>query len=128
MRFVIDANLLRAVIAALERAGHQVEFARDVGLEGARRTSKLRHVRVRVVPRCSRGTWISRMCGGIHRTSTLGLWLCGCRIPRLHSKSCLCSSPSLDGWRSSRWTACASVRHCSKRESSLDIKYQDRKG
>jgi len=35
MRFVIDANLPRAVIAALERAGHQVEFARDVGLEAA---------------------------------------------------------------------------------------------
>ena len=35
MRFVIDANLLRAVIAALERAGHQVEFARDVGLGAA---------------------------------------------------------------------------------------------
>ena len=32
MRFLIDANLPRAVIAALERAGHQVEFARDVGL------------------------------------------------------------------------------------------------
>jgi predicted nuclease of predicted toxin-antitoxin system len=35
MRFLIDANLPRAVIAALERAGHQVEFARDVGLEAA---------------------------------------------------------------------------------------------
>jgi predicted nuclease of predicted toxin-antitoxin system len=35
MRFVIDANLPRAVIAALERAGHQVEFARDVGLGAA---------------------------------------------------------------------------------------------
>ncbi len=35
MRFLIDANLPRAVIAALERAGHQVEFARDVGLGSA---------------------------------------------------------------------------------------------
>lgn len=35
MRFLIDANLPRAVIAALERAGHQVEFARDVGLGAA---------------------------------------------------------------------------------------------
>jgi predicted nuclease of predicted toxin-antitoxin system len=35
MRFLIDANLPRAVIAALESAGHQVEFARDVGLGAA---------------------------------------------------------------------------------------------
>ena len=35
MRFLIDANLPRAVIAALEKAGHQVEFARDVGLGAA---------------------------------------------------------------------------------------------
>src|SRR5271167_75123 len=35
MRFLIDANLPRAVIAAPERVWHQVEFARDVGLEAA---------------------------------------------------------------------------------------------
>src|SRR5271165_4724533 len=35
MRLLIDANLPRAVIAAPERIGHQVEFARDVGLEAA---------------------------------------------------------------------------------------------
>jgi predicted nuclease of predicted toxin-antitoxin system len=35
MRFLIDANLPRAAIVALEKFGHQVEFARDVGLEAA---------------------------------------------------------------------------------------------
>ncbi|MGA2779301.1 MAG: DUF5615 family PIN-like protein [Steroidobacteraceae bacterium] len=35
MRFLVDANLPRAIIAALETAGHQVEFARDVGLGAA---------------------------------------------------------------------------------------------
>jgi predicted nuclease of predicted toxin-antitoxin system len=35
VRFLIDANLPRPVIAALERAELQVEFARDVGLEAA---------------------------------------------------------------------------------------------
>jgi len=35
MRFLVDANLPRAIIAALEPAGHQVEFARDVGLGAA---------------------------------------------------------------------------------------------
>jgi predicted nuclease of predicted toxin-antitoxin system len=33
MRFLIDTNLPRAVIAAPERVGHQVEFARNIGLE-----------------------------------------------------------------------------------------------
>src|SRR5271166_634542 len=133
MRFLIDANLPRAAIAALERAGHQAEFARDVGL-GAAPDEQIAARAREVVPRCSRGTWISLMCGGTHRTSTLALSLCGCRIPRLHLKSSMCwsascwnldsLSPSLDGSRSSRWIACASVRRCSKRESSLDKNYQ----
>jgi predicted nuclease of predicted toxin-antitoxin system len=32
MRFLIDANLPRSAVAVLERFGHQVEFARDIGL------------------------------------------------------------------------------------------------
>jgi predicted nuclease of predicted toxin-antitoxin system len=35
MRFLIDANLPRAVIAVVETLGHQVEFARDIGLASA---------------------------------------------------------------------------------------------
>jgi len=35
MRFVIDANLPRAVIAVLQKRGHQIEFARDIGLAAA---------------------------------------------------------------------------------------------
>jgi predicted nuclease of predicted toxin-antitoxin system len=35
MRFLIDANLPRASIAVLQRCGHQVEFARDIGLAAA---------------------------------------------------------------------------------------------
>jgi predicted nuclease of predicted toxin-antitoxin system len=35
MRFLIDANLPRAVIAVVQRLGHQAEFARDVGLASA---------------------------------------------------------------------------------------------
>jgi len=32
MRFLLDANLPRATIGVLQECGHQVEFARDVGL------------------------------------------------------------------------------------------------
>jgi predicted nuclease of predicted toxin-antitoxin system len=35
IHFLIDANLPRAVIAAPGKAGHQVKFARDVGLGAA---------------------------------------------------------------------------------------------
>lgn len=35
MRFLIDANLPRSAIAVLERFGHAVEFARDIGLAAA---------------------------------------------------------------------------------------------
>ena len=35
MRFLIDANLPRAVIAVVQSLGHQVEFARDIGLASA---------------------------------------------------------------------------------------------
>jgi|ERR1700733_9197121 predicted nuclease of predicted toxin-antitoxin system len=35
MRFLIDANLPRSLIAAIQRFEHQVEFARDIGLAAA---------------------------------------------------------------------------------------------
>lgn len=35
MRFLIDANLPRSIVAALQRFGHDVEFARDIGLGSA---------------------------------------------------------------------------------------------
>jgi predicted nuclease of predicted toxin-antitoxin system len=35
MRFLIDANLPRAVIAVVQTLGHQAEFARDIGLASA---------------------------------------------------------------------------------------------
>jgi predicted nuclease of predicted toxin-antitoxin system len=35
MRFLIDANLPRAVIAVVQSLGHQMEFARDIGLASA---------------------------------------------------------------------------------------------
>src|ERR1700676_4331166 len=35
MRFLIDANLPRAVIAVVQSLGHQAEFARDIGLASA---------------------------------------------------------------------------------------------
>ena len=35
MRFLIDANLPRSLIAAIQRFAHQVEFARDIGLASA---------------------------------------------------------------------------------------------
>jgi predicted nuclease of predicted toxin-antitoxin system len=35
MRFLIDANLPRSIVAALQRFGHDVEFARDIGLGAA---------------------------------------------------------------------------------------------
>jgi predicted nuclease of predicted toxin-antitoxin system len=35
MRFLIDANLPRAVIDVVKSLGHQVEFARDIGLASA---------------------------------------------------------------------------------------------
>jgi len=35
MRFLLDANLPRAAIEAVDKHGHQVEFARDIGLGAA---------------------------------------------------------------------------------------------
>ena len=35
MRFLIDANLPRAAIVVCQQFGHQVEFARDIGLASA---------------------------------------------------------------------------------------------
>jgi predicted nuclease of predicted toxin-antitoxin system len=35
MRFLIDANLPRSIITALQRFGHEAEFARDIGLGAA---------------------------------------------------------------------------------------------
>ncbi len=35
MRFLIDANLPRAVIAVVQNLGHRAEFARDIGLASA---------------------------------------------------------------------------------------------
>ncbi len=35
MRFFLDANLPRSAVEALQKFGHQVEFARDVGLAAA---------------------------------------------------------------------------------------------
>jgi len=35
MRFLIDANLPRSIVAALQRFGHDVESARDIGLGAA---------------------------------------------------------------------------------------------
>jgi predicted nuclease of predicted toxin-antitoxin system len=35
MRFLIDANLARSVIAVVRGFGHEVEFARDLGLGAA---------------------------------------------------------------------------------------------
>jgi predicted nuclease of predicted toxin-antitoxin system len=35
MRFLVDANLPRLAIGALEARNHQVEFARDIGLAAA---------------------------------------------------------------------------------------------
>jgi len=36
MRFLIDANLPRAIIQVLHDLGHQAEFARDIGLGSTR--------------------------------------------------------------------------------------------
>ena len=35
MLFLVDANLPRSTVAVLSRLGHQVEFARDIGLAAA---------------------------------------------------------------------------------------------
>jgi len=35
VRFLIDANLPRATVEVLQRLGHEVEFARDIGLAAA---------------------------------------------------------------------------------------------
>jgi len=36
MRFFLDANLPRSAVSALTKLGHQVEFARDIGMANAR--------------------------------------------------------------------------------------------
>jgi predicted nuclease of predicted toxin-antitoxin system len=45
MRFFLDANMPRSAIAVLSRFGHDVEFARDVGLGSASDEVVAAHVR-----------------------------------------------------------------------------------
>jgi predicted nuclease of predicted toxin-antitoxin system len=45
MRFLIDANLPRSAIGALTARGHQVEFARDIGLAAAPDAQIAEHAR-----------------------------------------------------------------------------------
>jgi predicted nuclease of predicted toxin-antitoxin system len=45
MRFLLDANIPRSAIAAVSRLGHQVEFARDIGLSAAPDTQVSQHAR-----------------------------------------------------------------------------------
>jgi len=35
MRFLIDANMPRSILALVTNLGHEVEFARDIGLAAA---------------------------------------------------------------------------------------------
>ena len=50
MRFLIDANMPRSIIALVESLGHEVEFARDVGLAAALLTRDLDFADVRRYP------------------------------------------------------------------------------
>ena len=59
MRFLIDANLPRAVIDAVQSLGHQVEFARDIGLASATDEQIVPNMHCDIVPRLLLGTWIS---------------------------------------------------------------------
>jgi predicted nuclease of predicted toxin-antitoxin system len=45
MRFLIDANLPRAAIHVCQKFGHQVEFARDIGLAAASDAQIAEHAR-----------------------------------------------------------------------------------
>jgi len=80
MRFLIDANLPRAVIAVVQSLGHQAEFARDIGLASATDEQIAQHA-LQMVQRCSLGTWTSRISVDIRPISTPVLWFCVCRTP-----------------------------------------------
>jgi predicted nuclease of predicted toxin-antitoxin system len=45
MRFLIDANLPRSIVALIAGLGHEVEFARDVGLAAAADADVAAHAR-----------------------------------------------------------------------------------
>lgn len=47
MRFLIDANLPRSIVALMSGLGHEVEFARDIGLGAAPDAAVADHARVR---------------------------------------------------------------------------------
>jgi len=79
MRFLIDANLPRAVIAVVQSLGHQMEFARDIGWR-RRRTNKSPDMHCDIVPRLLLGTWISPIYVDIRLIGTQVLSCCVCRI------------------------------------------------
>lgn len=45
MRFLVDANLPRSTVTALLKVGHEVEFARDIGLGAAADQDVAAHAR-----------------------------------------------------------------------------------
>lgn len=47
MRFLIDANLPRSIVALITGLGHEVEFARDIGLGAAADADVVEHARIR---------------------------------------------------------------------------------
>jgi hypothetical protein len=87
MRFLIDANLRRATIDVCQKFGHQVEFARDIGMAAAP-DEQIAARAAKVVRQFSLETWISVMCGDSHRINTRALLFCVCRTLLLRKRSC----------------------------------------
>lgn len=74
MRFLVDANLPRSVVGLLIRCGHEVEFARDIGLAAVADE----HVATRA--RETNATLLTRDLDfadvrRTHRASTMASWL-----------------------------------------------------
>jgi Domain of unknown function (DUF5615) len=78
MRFLIDANLPRSAVGLLVGFGHEVDFARDIGLASA--PDEQIAIRAKKRPLFfSRVTWTSRTYDDIRQANTPESWCCGYR-------------------------------------------------
>jgi hypothetical protein len=75
MRFLIDANLPRSAVALLVGFGHEVDFARDIGMP-PRQTRKSHFAQKKRPPFSSRETWTSQTYDGIRQANTPESWCC----------------------------------------------------
>jgi hypothetical protein len=79
MRFLIDANMPRSIVALVGSLGHEVEFARDVGLAAAPDHEIAARAQATGAALLT-AIWTSPMCVDTRHRSIQGLSCCVCRM------------------------------------------------